>query len=311
MDDTYGYDSSGYLFSGSINYSGYSDPSDDGTGTLTYDEGYLDEYSVDGSDYSDSSYFDDEEDPYDSDGYDDASDYGDYGDDDYGDVAQAVAGVMAMPMLAGGSSGVPTSAALLRAAAAPAPANTGTTYFRRVGFEQGGSISSTRPGKRQRLRRERNRELRGGIWRHIQRFPGATFIANIGSFSDTAGGTSDYTANINWGDGSVLRHRFPDNRRQVRRDRNPCVHQGRHLYDHRPGHGRHRRRDQQHLPGDGHPQPRAELDLELIEPLPGWWFDTTHAHGERRIRQARNRQRAERDIRRDRRNARRFVRFRG
>ena len=196
VSDGYVYNSSGYLSGGSIDYSNYSSPDENGSGSLTYEEGYLSSYSSDESGEQDTTYFDQSGDPYGSSLYDDPSDYSDYGEsDDDGYVAFGAAGFLAMTAHSG------TLAAL--AVPAVTSASAGTNYFRKVGSEQGGSISSTGEENANVFGVAESPSYVVGSGDSFQVPQGATFIANIGSFSDPSGTTSDYTANINWGDGSV------------------------------------------------------------------------------------------------------------
>jgi YD repeat-containing protein len=200
VGDTYSYDNSGGLDSASFNYSGYSDPSYNGSGSLDYSDNYLSSYSFDGSGYSDTSYFDSGGDPYYSSDYSQATDYG--GDYYSYDNSNFVASSAAMlPVGTTGMASIAHAATMLRA---PATATTGTTsYFRRVGLQQSGTASATGPDSSSALGVSESPTYVVGNGDTFHVSQGTTFIANLGLFTDSAPSTSDYTANINWGDGTV------------------------------------------------------------------------------------------------------------
>jgi RHS repeat-associated protein len=203
VDQTFDYGAGDDLSGGDLSAFGYSDPSLDGTGSLGYDNGYLNSYDFSGSGFSDSTDFGDDGYPDDSSGFDDATDYGSYdsGDFDSGDDFGFVA--TAAPMLSIQSSSSAAGgfqlASLVRAASVTTG---GPNYFRKVTLAGSGDIGTGQTSANVVGVTESAAQVVGnGDTFQVEQ--GSTFIANIGSFSDTLGSSSDYSASINWGDGQV------------------------------------------------------------------------------------------------------------
>ncbi len=101
---------------------------------------------------------------------------------------------------AGLSNNAAMSAAIEAAATVTAAA---PNYFRKVGLDSTGSVSTTGQQNANVVSVPETATTVAGNGDTFQVEEGTTFIANIGSFKDTLGSTSDYTADINWGDGTV------------------------------------------------------------------------------------------------------------